>query len=107
MLVNRDQDVAHTIKIAFHNKDDGRTLGFSGDVHAVVFGKQQYAWHPQAVSPMSHPENPNEPVIVGGYGHADPDGPPKQEELHTTPGSGFEVPAASIMVIRGSLAPVE
>jgi hypothetical protein len=107
MLVNRDQDVAHTIKIAFHNKEDSPTMGFSGDVQTVIFGKAQYAWHPQVVSPMSHPEHPNEPVIVSGYGHADPDGPPLHEDLHVTSTTGFEVPAASIMVVRGTLAPVE
>lgn len=105
MLVNRDQDNAHNIKIVLHNKDNGRAFGFSGDVHAVIFGKDQYAWHPQTVSPMSHPDNPDEPVIVSGFGHADPDGPPKQEDLHMTPAAGFEVPAASIMVIRGSIVP--
>ncbi|HEY6446884.1 MAG TPA: discoidin domain-containing protein [Acidobacteriaceae bacterium] len=104
MLVNRDQEVAHTVKIAFHNKDDGRTLGFSGAVHAVIFGKEQYAWHPPTVSPLSHPEHTNEPVMVSGIGHADPDGPPKQEDLQVTSTSGFEIPPASIMVIRGSLA---
>lgn len=104
MLVNRDQEVAHTIRIAFHDKNKNTALGFSGDVHAVTFGSGQYAWHPEAVLPMAHPEHPNEPVIVSGYGHADPDGPPKQEDLHVTPGSGFEIPAASIMVLRGKLA---
>ncbi|MGB9145588.1 MAG: discoidin domain-containing protein [Acidobacteriaceae bacterium] len=107
MLVNRDQDNAHTVNIVFHNNDNSRSFGFSGDVHAVIFGKDQYAWHPQIVSPMSHPESPSQPVIVSGIGRADPDGPPKQEDLHATPASGFEVPAASIMVVRGSLAPVE
>ena len=73
MLVNRDQEAAHTLHIAFHNK--ASILGYSGDVHAMTFGKAQYAWHPEEVFPMSHPEHPNEPVIVSGYGHADPDGP--------------------------------
>lgn len=105
MLVNRDQDAAHSIQLVFHDKDGNRTLGFSGAVHAVIFGKDQYAWHPQLVEPMSHPEHPNEPVIISGFGHADPDGPPKQEELQVAPATGFQVPAASIMVIRGTLAP--
>jgi hypothetical protein len=107
MLVNRDQEVAHTIHIVFQDKDTKSTLGFSGDVHAVTFGSAQYAWHPETVSPMSYPEHPSEPVIVSGYGHADPDGPPKQEDLHVTPASSFEIPAASIMVLRGKLAPAE
>lgn len=104
MLVNRDQEAAHTLHIAFHNK--ASILGYSGDVHAMTFGKAQYAWHPEEVFPMSHPEHPNEPVIVSGYGHADPDGPLKEEDLHVTPKSGIEIPAASIMVLRGRLAPV-
>jgi hypothetical protein len=104
MLVNRDQEVAHTVHIAFQDKD--QKLGYSGKVHAVTFGKEQYAWHPATVFPLSHPEHPNEPVMMSGYGHADPDGPPKQEDLPATPDSEFEIPAASIMVLRGRLAPL-
>lgn len=104
MLVNRDQEVAHNVRIAFHNGDDRHAQGFSGSVHTVVFGKAQYAWHPETVSPMSHPEHSSEPVLVSGFGHADPDGPPVQKDLQVTPATGFDVPAASIMVIRGTLA---
>lgn len=106
MLVNRDQEVAHNIRIAFRDKDRKRTLGYSGSVHAVIFGKEQYAWHPATVFPLSHPEHPNQPVMTSGYGHADPDGPPKQEDVQATPDSEFEIPAASIMVLRGRLAPL-
>ena len=105
LLVNRDQEVAHSIHIVFHDKE--RTLGYSGGVHVVTFGNQQYAWHPALVFPMSHPERPTEPVIVSGYGHADPDGPPKQGDLQVTPGSAFEIPPASLMVLRGKLASME
>lgn len=104
MLVNRDQEEDHTINIVFGNKETGATLGFSGDVDVITFGHEQYAWHPETVSPMSHPEHPNEPVIVSGYGHAQPDGPPKQDKLHVTPASQFTIPAASIVVIRGDIA---
>jgi hypothetical protein len=103
MLVNRDQELAHTVHIVFRNKD--ASTGYSGNVHAVVFGAGQYSWHPAKVLPMSHPELPTQPVIVSGYGHAAPDGPPSQEDLQVTPASGFEIPAASIMVLRGRLAP--
>lgn len=104
MLVNRDQSQAHRIHIVFHNQD--RTLGYSGSIHAVIFGAAQYHWHPARVYPMSHPlSGPS--VIVSGYGHAAPDGPPRQEDLRVTPASGFEIPAASIMVLRGRLAPVQ
>lgn len=105
MIVNRDQEVAHTVHIAFHDREKERTLSYSGDVHEVIFGKTQYAWHPAEVFPMSHPEHPNEPVIMSGLGLADPDGPPKQQDLHVAPGAGFEIPAASIVVLRGHLEP--
>lgn len=104
MLVNRDQAISHSIRIVFRNND--RTLGFSGDVHTVIFGAGQYAWHPAKVLPMSHPELPVEPVIVSGLGHAAPDGPPKSEDLRVTPASEFQIPAASIMVLRGRIAPL-
>ena len=103
MLVNRDQEGAHTIHVAFHDKDRNRTAGFAGAVHAVTFGSGQYAWHPETIEPMAHPEHPEETVIVSGFGHADPDGPPKQEDLRVGPGAGFEIPAASIVVLRGKI----
>lgn len=104
MLVNRDQEVAHTVDVAFHNKDKNLTVGFAGAVHAVTFGSGQYAWHPELVEPMAHPEQPEEAVIVSGYGHADPDGPPKEEDLRVAPDARFEIPAASIVVLRGKVA---
>ncbi|HEY1810090.1 MAG TPA: discoidin domain-containing protein [Acidobacteriaceae bacterium] len=107
MLVNRDQEVAHAVHIVFHDLEKNSTLGYSGDVQAVIFGKGEYAWHPAPVLPMSHPEHPNEPVIMSGYGHADPDGPPLHKDLQVTPGSEFDIPAASIVVLRGRLAPLD
>ena len=103
MLVNRDQDAAHPIKIIF-NKGDGKPLGFEGDVTTIEFGKEQYQWHPSAVRPMSHPSQLGELVIATDDGKADPDGPPKTQKVHASSHTEFDVPAASIMVIRGNIA---
>ena len=52
-----------------------------------MFGRAQYAWQP--LKKM-----------------ADPDGPAAHSELHADANTAFELPAASIIVLRGQLAAV-
>jgi hypothetical protein len=84
----------------FQDQDTARV--FSGRVEVATFGKNQYAWHPAETEFMAHSEHAGEPsVIVNTKGMADPDGP----ILHTTQTAGkdtlFDLPAASVVVIRG------
>jgi hypothetical protein len=104
MLVNRSQDVSYKVNVAFGHAGHGDKLGFAGKVETVTFGKEQYQWHPTPVLPMSHPASLNEPVIHREEGFAQPDGPAKHETVAATPETGFTVPAASIVVLRGSIA---
>ena len=103
MLVNRDQETAHSVSISFRDSAAGRSSQFSGNVDVITFGKGQYVWHPSIVSPMSHPEVPGQTVSISGVGHADPDGPLKKSTLDASSNTQFEVPAASIMVVRGEI----
>ncbi|WP_446742050.1 discoidin domain-containing protein [Silvibacterium acidisoli] len=103
MLVNRDQEVGHAVKIAFKDDRSGKSVAFTGKVDTVIFGKEQYAWHPALVSPMSHPESTQFQVIQTGEGHAEPDGPLKRGQVQASPQTEFQVPPASIMVIRGKI----
>jgi hypothetical protein len=103
MLVNRDQDVGHTVKIAFKDASTGKDSAFQGEVDIAAFGKPQYAWHPVVISPMSHPETPRDPVIASGIGHADPDGPTMRKKIQASSTTEYQIPAASIMVIRGTI----
>jgi hypothetical protein len=103
LLVNRDQDAAHAIRIEFRNGASGVATGYAGDVETMTFGKAEYQWHPSAVHPMSHPVQLGELVVSPDDGRADPDGPAKHRTIHATPETEFEVPAASIVVVRGKL----
>jgi hypothetical protein len=54
-------------------------------VDVIVFGRDQYQWHP----------------LVDG-GTADPDGPPLKTVVRSgSTGARFTLPAASVTVIRG------
>jgi hypothetical protein len=72
------------VKIAF---DRGKTQRhFSGQVDRVTFGSNQYQWHQE-----------------GGLGHADPDGPPARSTVQGDADVLYELPKASITVLRGHL----
>ena len=104
MLVNRSQDVPYKVNVVFHQSDQSEGSGFRGPVEAVVFGKEQYQWHPTPVLPMSHPESMGEPVIHTEEGYAKPDGPARREVIPATPDTLFIIPPASIVVLRGEIA---
>jgi hypothetical protein len=104
LLVNRDQESAHTVKIWFDGNRPMRS-SFTGTVSVATFGKNQYHWNPATTSFMAHAAHAGDRMIITNTkGHADPDGP----ILHTTQigsqESGYELPPASVVVIRGQLA---
>ena len=49
MLVNKDQDNDHAVKVTFADPAAGRDRFFSGTVDRVVFGPAEYQWHPDPV----------------------------------------------------------
>ncbi len=86
LVVNRDQWNGHKVRIAFQDAKAGADRFFSGTVTTATFGSAQYQWHPDAKG-----------------GSADPDGPALKGSINATAGTLFDLPAASITVLRGTL----
>lgn len=125
MLINKDQDNDHSVKLVFSDPITKQNRFFSGTVDRVVFGAAEYAWHPDAPVADAAPgavslqaNGAAQPIAQGDAddggeafgrgravsGHADPDGPPSKS---TTPADGpdilYQLPRASIVVLRGRL----
>ncbi len=86
MIVNRDQENAHEVRVVFENHAAHQERAFSGPVRMVTFGREQYRWHSN-----------------GSYGHADPDGPPATRTLEGGSGASFTIPKASLTILRGKI----
>jgi len=84
MLVNKDYDHPHQVRIVFHNTESNRDDFFSGPVTMITFGKAQYQWHPDRKK-----------------GHADPDRPPVKSTLTAGKNTMHTLLAASLTIIRG------
>ena len=103
MAVNRDQQKAHRVRIRFEGQSHG-SIGFAGPVEISTFGREQYQWHPPQTRFMAHAENSGERTIVAtGKGSADPDGPIVHAKLNAEKDTAYDLPAASVVVIRGSV----
>jgi hypothetical protein len=87
MLVNRDQENGHGVRITFEDAKTGRDSFFSGSVKAITFGSAQYQWRPDEKG-----------------GHADPDGPVLKHSITAGTDTVYDLPKASITVLRGKLA---
>jgi len=84
LVVNKDQENAQRVRIVFHGESNHERF-FSGPVDFVTFGSEQYQWHPPTAS-------------------ADPDGPPLRTSIQADPSTTFELPRASVTVIRGTIS---
>jgi hypothetical protein len=84
MIINKDQENPHTVKISFDDATQSASGSFSGPIAVRTFGKAQYQWHPATVS-------------------ADPDGPIATSTLNADVNTQVELPASSITVLRGSI----
>lgn len=98
MLVNKDPDNSHSVKVSFAGGPGGDRF-FSGTVQRIVFGAAEYQWHPDPAPPAAS-GNRGRPMMSG---HPDPDGPPSKSALAAGAGTLFELPKASIIVLRGRL----
>jgi F5/8 type C domain len=86
MLVNRDENNSHAVKVEFDNATAGQKLSFRGSVTETTFGSDQYVW------------------IDDGLGsHADPDHAPVASTVSGGARAVFELPTASITVLRGKV----
>jgi hypothetical protein len=86
MLVNRDHDNDHTVKVVFSNSKTKRDRHFTGHVDRITFGAAEYVWHAEA-----------------GGGRADPDGPPTRSTVTGDAETLYSLPKASITVVRGRI----
>lgn len=84
LLINKDYDHAHTVRIVFRNEDTHADSGFVGTVDRITFGKEQYTWHS---------------ALQNGY--ADPDGPAARSTVPA--GERYTLPPASMTVLRGRI----
>jgi hypothetical protein len=87
MLVNRDENNSHTMRVQFEDSKNKQNSSFSGPVTFVTFGSEQYVW-----------------IDDGPNSHADPDHPPIATTVATAPDTVFTLPKASITVLRGKVA---
>jgi hypothetical protein len=82
LVVNRDQENAHRVKVNFHNADTGRDSSFAGATSVITFGRAQYRWDPLTKTADST-----------GLVKTSTDAASKE----------FELPAASVVVLRGKV----
>jgi hypothetical protein len=104
LIVNRDQQNAHNLRIAFQDQSSHRMKPFAGPVEIFTFGREQYHWQPAETRFMAHDEHAAErAVVINTKGFADPDGPIKHSSEIATPDTWYELPAASVVVICGKI----
>ena len=86
MLINKDYDHPHQVKIGFHDAGTKAEGSFAGPLTMVTFGKAQYRWHPARKD-----------------GYADPDGPPVKSVVSGGADALYTLPPASINILRGQV----
>jgi hypothetical protein len=84
LLINKDREKAHAVRIALHDADGKSDRFLSGAVDVVSFGAEQYVWH-----------------AGGAKGYADPDGPALRTNVRGDAKTEYLLPKASITVVRG------
>jgi hypothetical protein len=87
MLVNRDENNPHTVRVQFEDSKSKQDVSFSGPVTFVTFGSEQYVW-----------------INDGPNSHADPDHAPIASTVEASSQTVFTLPKASITVLRGKVA---
>ncbi|MGA8288586.1 MAG: discoidin domain-containing protein [Acidobacteriaceae bacterium] len=85
LLINKDRENAHAVRVAFANGDAAGY--FLGAVRVVTFGSEQYVWHG-----------------ADATAHADPDLPPVVSSVDASAQTMFTLPKASVTVLRGEVA---
>jgi hypothetical protein len=116
MLINKDQCNDHSVRVVFTDPATKQNRFFAGTVGRVVFGPAEYQWHPDrdpvpaatapgGNGPQDDEDDEDSARRRGLSGHADPDGPPSKSSM-AADGAGtlFELPKASIIVLRGNVA---
>ena len=101
LLVNRDQETTHKVRISFR-VEGGAESGFAGPVEIATFGSGQYRWYPPRTRFMAHAEQSAQSTVVAeNEGKADPDGPIARQKVNASKETEYQLPPASVVVIRG------
>ena len=87
MLVNRDRDHDHAVRLKFADAEAGRSSFFSGPVEQITLGESQYHWDPD-----------------GSIGRANPDGPPLKSTMKGNADTLYQLPKASLTILRGNVS---
>ncbi len=104
LIVNRDQFASHQFRINFRDDATHNVKSFAGPVAISTFGSEQYKWHPATTEFMAHSALAAEQAVFSNTrGQANPDGPAVHTTKDASPATPYEIPAASIMVVRGTL----
>jgi Glycosyl hydrolases family 39 len=102
MLVNKDQENCHRVRVEFA-AGAGAPAEFGGPVRESIFGRAQYQWNPPDKDFNAHlPQSLDKASEIYRGGEAEPDGPIASSTVAA--GSAFDLPAASIVVLRGKVA---
>ncbi len=65
LVVNKDQENAHEVKVTFDDAGKGKSGFFAGPVSVATFGKEQYQWHADAKGGFANPDGPVAKSTVG------------------------------------------
>jgi hypothetical protein len=84
LIINKDQENSHHVKVSFEDVENGHEHSFAGAVDMLTFGRTQYNWDPLRKV-------------------AAPDGPPVMSKIVAGADTHFELPAASIVVLKGKM----
>jgi len=117
MLINKDENHDHSVRVSFSDPAAGQVRFFTGEVDRIVFGSAEYQWQPdsapaadvarssvQAAGDGQEGDAPPGPGRAREYGHSDPDGPASHSTVTADgPDTLYNLPKASIIVLRGSL----
>jgi hypothetical protein len=88
LLVNKDQTNDHSVRVSFNDGEKKQDRHFSGTVERISFGAAEYQWHADA---------------KGRGGHADPDGPASKGMVPGGSDAMYQLPKASVTVLRGHI----
>jgi hypothetical protein len=86
LVINKDYDNAHPVRIRFDDNEAKSELSFTGPVTMITFGKSQYVWHANRKQ-----------------GYADPDGPAVTSTIQGVADTIYTLPPASLTVLRGKI----
>jgi hypothetical protein len=103
MLVNKDKDRDQAVKVRFSDPVTNQNRFFSGAVDRIVFGPGEYVWHADFAPGTGNEDRSGQRNHVTSR-HAAPDGPPsKSTAMSRGSDTTYELPKASIVVLRGEL----